>query len=35
MRAMLFKDAEWQQARSLRSLNAFAKIGSGEFFPMD
>src|SRR6266851_2846039 len=35
MRAMLFKDAEWQQAGSLRSLNALAKIGSGEFFPMD
>src|ERR1700720_1454086 len=35
MRAMLFKDAEWQQARSLRSVNAFAKIGGGEFFPMD
>src|SRR5258708_23694717 len=35
MRAMLFKDAEGQQTRSLRSVNAFAKIGGGEFFPMD
>jgi hypothetical protein len=32
---MLFKDAEWQQAGGLRSVNAFAKIGGGEFFPMD
>src|SRR5260370_25432254 len=34
MRSMLFKDAEWQQAGSLRSLNALAKIRGGEFLPM-
>ena len=35
MRTMLLKDAEGQQAGSLGTLDAFAKVGRGEFFPMD
>jgi hypothetical protein len=32
---MLFQNTEGKQARSLRSMNAFAKVGGGEFFPVD
>ena len=35
MRPVLLQDAERQQARSLRTVDAFAKIGGGEFLPVD
>src|SRR5579863_4929950 len=35
MRTMFFEDAERKQANSLRVVNAFAEIRSGEFFPVD
>jgi hypothetical protein len=31
---MPLDDSEWQQARALRSLDAFAEISGGEFFPV-
>ena len=35
MRAVLFENAEGQQACSLRAMNALAEIGGGEFFPVN
>ena len=35
MRPVLFENAKGQQARSLGSMNAFAEIGGGKFFPVD
>jgi len=35
MRSVLLQDAEGKQAGSLRAMNAFAEIGSGEFFPLN
>ena len=35
VRAVLFEDSEGEQARSLRAANTFAKVGGGEFFPVD
>ena len=34
VRAVLLQDAEREQAGSLRAMNAFAKVGGGEFFPV-
>ena len=35
MGTMFLKDSEWQQARSLGAVNAFAEVGGCELFPMD
>ena len=34
VRSMLLDDSEWQQTRALRTLDAFAEISGGEFFPV-
>jgi hypothetical protein len=35
MWAVLFQDSEGEQARPLGAMNSFAKVGGGEFFPVD
>ena len=35
MRSVFLQDAEGQQARALRAMNAFAEVGGSEFLPVD
>jgi len=35
MWTVLFQDSEGEQARPLGAMNSFAKVGGGEFFPVD
>jgi hypothetical protein len=35
VRSVFLKNAEGEQAGALRAVNAFAKVGSGEFLPVD